>query len=287
MLEHYWRRLFVWAQIISQMRGVTVRDQILLLASAACAPFTSLARLDGFGSPHLLGNIDIKVADIGQFSLRPGTDDIIHVLKAREPKVLRAIQRLLREGDCFVDAGANIGFYSVVANRIVRPHGMVVAFEMMPPTATRLRKTLRRNEASNVKIVEMALSERDGDTVTATSAPDKFGQASIVANPNDGTRSLHYNVQTITLDTELFDVGPIRLIKMDLEGAEYLALCGASAVLARTEYILLESNNRDGRIFKLLEAAGFSIVVLDGYDYLATRSGSNDKAGTPLKDRGF
>ena len=280
MFEHYWRRLIVWTQVVLQMRGITARDHILLITSAACAPFTSLARLDGFSSPHLLGDIDIEVADIGQFSLRAGTDDIIHVLKAREPKVLSAIVRLLREGDCFVDAGANIGFYSVIANRIVGPLGMVVAFEMMPPTATRLRETLRRNAASNVKIVEKALSERDGGTVVAKSAPDKFGQASIVAGPNDGTRTVQYNVQTITLDTELFDVGPIRLIKMDLEGAEYLALCGANAVLARTEYILLESNSRDGRIFKLLEAAGFSIEVLDGYDYLATRSGINDNAGT-------
>lgn len=272
MAEHYGRRQIEWVQVLRAMRGVAAHDRATLLASAIGAPVTALIKLDGFQPPRLLRDTDIAVRDVGRFSARAGTDDIIHLLAAREPAVLGKIRALLRPGDVFVDAGANIGFYTIVAAQLVGPSGRVIAFEMMPPTLERLQRHIAMNDAGNVSAMGLALADRDGEVLIATSAPDKFGQASIVAKAADGVRYLRYEVATTTLDTALADVGDIALIKMDLEGAEYLALCGATAVLQRTRAVLFETNDRDSRIFALFEAAGFAIEPVDANDWLARRA---------------
>ncbi len=272
MAEHYGRRQAEWLAVLHAMRGVSGRDRRTLFASAAASPATALARLDEFQPPFLFGDIEVDVRDAGRFAVRAGTDDLIHLLAAREPAVIERIRALLRPGDVFIDAGANIGFYSMVAARLVGAAGKVVAFEMMPPTLERLRRHIERNQAANVEAIGAALADRDGDTLVATSTPDKFGQASIVADAADDARSVRYEVTTMTLDTALAGIGEIALIKMDLEGAEYLTLRGAASVLSRTGAVLFENNERDSRIFALLEAAGFSIDELDANDWLARRA---------------
>lgn len=270
MAEHYARRQAEWIAVLREMRGVSVRDRLVLYGSAALAPLTALARLDGFQPPCLLTDAELDVAGIGRFAVRHATDDIIHVLSAREPAVRRELEARLRPGDTFVDAGANIGFYSILAARLVGPTGNVVAVEMMPPTAERLRRQINLN-AAGVRVIEQALSNSDGQLIVATSEPGKFGQASIVTDCDDAGRAIRHSVRTVRLDTALADVGPIRLIKMDLEGAEYLALSGGPQVLARTETLLFESNSHDEAIFVLLRDAGFVVALLDGNDYRATR----------------
>lgn len=273
MAEHYLRRQREWLEVLCELRGASPADHRRLLLSALCGPFTALAQLDGFQPPKLMGDIEVQVPGAGSFAIRAGTDDLIHVLSAREPAVRHQIEALLRPGDTFVDAGANIGFYSLIASCIVGEGGQVWSVEMMPPTAARLRHHVSRNGAANVSIIEAALSDRDGDVLIATSAADKFGQASIVSDAADVSRTIRHEVRTVTLDTALPGSEAIRLMKMDLEGAEYMALCGATNMLERCQNILFESNGRDERIFKLLASKGFSVEVLEGYDYLATRPG--------------
>lgn len=271
MVEHYARRQKEWAQVLREVRGDSARDAAWLYGSAALAPFTSLRRLDGFEPPLFLVDIDVRVLGVGRFAIRHGTDDIIHVLPARERVIKRELEAQLRPGDTFIDAGANIGFYSVVAAGLVGPGGRVMAIEMMPPTIARLRDHLVTN-AVPAEVIERALSDKDGEVVVATSTVDKFGQASIVAEPkHSGRATIRHQVETVRLDTALANIGPIRLIKMDLEGAEWLALCGAPDVLSRTERLVFESNSRDERIFALLREAGFGITPLGGSDYCAAR----------------
>ncbi len=272
MAEHYGRRHKEWLQVLREMRGARSRDTLTLLCSALLAPLTSLRRLDGFEPPLPLADLTVEARGVGRFKLRAGTDDIIHVLSAREPAVRRLLEDTLNPGDTFVDAGANIGFFSVLASRLVGPKGKVVAIEMMPETAARLRHHLALNHCTNAVVVEHALSERGGEIVRATSSAKKFGQASIAAGVADNAeRSIVHEVETVTLDAALTDCGAIALIKMDLEGAELLALRGANAVLARTRVMVFENNVADPKVPALLAAAGFAVAPLDGANYLANR----------------
>jgi FkbM family methyltransferase len=208
------------------------------------------------------------VAGIGRFAVRAGTDDILHVLSAREPHVRRAIEERLPQGGTFVDAGANIGFYSVLAAQLVGVGGQVVAFEMMPDTAAILRHHVALNCPDRVEIVEHALSDRSGEMVTASVEPGKHGQASIVASATPDGR-VAVEVATVTLDAALAHVGPIDVLKMDLEGAEHLALKGAAAVLARTACVVFESNHHDRAVFDLFEHHGFAVELLAAHDFIA------------------
>jgi FkbM family methyltransferase len=143
---------------------------------------------------------------------------------------------------------------------------------MIPATAAILRAHAAENGADNVVVIESALSDVDGAKVRALVAQGTFGQASIVSvRPHLGTPA-EIELETITLDTALADIPAVRLIKMDLEGAEFLALSGARKVLSKTQFVVFESNQRDERIFDLLVNAGFEIKVLAGNDFLASRN---------------
>lgn len=270
MAEHYLRRHRDWIDVLAEMRGATAADKAGLLASACLAPITSLAKLDGYRGPRLVRDLELETR-VGRFRLRAGTDDILHVLKAREPHNWNAIAGLLREGDIFVDGGANIGFYSLLASRTVGPRGKVIAIEMVSATAAILRRHIADNGADNVVVVERPLSRADGEIVHARIPAGKFGQATIVPGGRDETDMREGDLETITLDTALEGLAAIRMIKLDLEGAEFLALAGAPRVLARTDAVLFESNARDQRIFELLARSGFAVEAIGGNDFLARR----------------
>lgn len=270
MAENYFNRQRSWSELLREFEPVDGGSRATLRKSRALAPFTALARLDSFQPPRLLGDVEVEVRGIGRFAIRAATDDVLHVLSAREPRVRQVVETQLPRGGTFVDAGANIGFYTVMAARRVGPAGQVVAFEMMPDTAAILRRHVALNRLGPVEVVERALSDRAGERISASVEPGKHGQASIVPAGSAAGRRI-IEVETTTLDAALTAVERVDLLKIDLEGAEYLALCGGAAVLARTACIVFESNDEDRRIFDLLAAAGFTVERLDGCDFIARR----------------
>ncbi len=276
MGEHYVRRNREWLQVLRELKGSDPGSQRILLRSSLVAPLTSLRRLDGFEPPLLLADAQLEARGVGRFNIRAGTDDIIHILTAREPLVRRAIEQRLKPGDVFVDAGANIGFYSVLAARLVGAAGKVVAIEMMPETAAALRSHLAINGCDNVEVIEQALSDRSGDHVTARFNPRKFGQASIAAvgdEPQDQAGDLAtIEVMTVTLDEVLAHHSSIKLIKMDLEGAEYAALVGLGERIDNVEAVIFETNGEDPRIMDYFAQHGFAVARLYGHDFLAQRA---------------
>src|SRR5689334_13955804 len=70
----------------------------------------------------------------------------------------------IREGDVVLDAGANVGDFTIVAAGKTGDKGRVVALEPHPDNAYLLRKNLARNNVSNVTVIEAALSDRNGVT---------------------------------------------------------------------------------------------------------------------------
>lgn len=269
MAENYAYRLRAWRQVRHELTPVDAASARVLRRSLRRAPLTALARLDSYQGPQLAGDLEVVVAGVGRFALRAGTDDILHVMTSREPQVRRVIEERLAPGGTFVDAGANIGFYSVLAAQLVGPEGRVVAFEMMPDTAAILRQHVATNRLTQVRVIENALSDVGGQTVTARVEPGKHGQASIVTGGVDGRVAIA--VATVTLDAALADVGRIDVLKMDLEGAEFMALSGATAVLARTGCVVFENNTEDPRIVRLLEAGGFAVERLYAHDFIALK----------------
>jgi FkbM family methyltransferase len=172
---------------------------------------------------------------------------------------------VLRPGDTVFDVGANVGGLSVAFSRLVGPTGRVVSFECNPPIIDVCRKTLALNGADNVTLMERAVFERSGETLTFNADPSFYAAASSLVAKVAGATEI--SVTTIALD----DVPGARpsLIKMDVEGAEYFALKGAGRLLADTqpavilEYFRTTQPDRDP--LHLLAEFGYSFYDVSTY----------------------
>jgi hypothetical protein len=78
-----------------------------------------------------------------------------------EPEITRWIERALQPGDGFIDVGANIGYFSLLASKLVGERGAVVAIEPSPELFAALEAHVARNGAGNVRMASVAASERE------------------------------------------------------------------------------------------------------------------------------
>lgn len=269
---NYLGRLAIWVSILREIRGIAPEDRRWLRRSALAAPVTAWGQFHGWRNPVLLRDVDVDVPALGRFKAHARSDELYLVLPRREAAVYAAARALLRSGDTVVDAGANIGVFSVAAARLIGPTGRLIAIEMMPRTAGRLRKNLERNGV-RAEVVETALAARSGLILTAAIDPAKGGQATLaLAHTLDRPERL--SVMTRTFDDILADQSDIALIKLDIEGAELEAIAGATATLLRTRAIIFEQLDGDGALAATLIQTGFIVERLDHHNYLARRPGN-------------
>ncbi|MFA6003878.1 MAG: FkbM family methyltransferase [Elusimicrobiota bacterium] len=138
---------------------------------------------------------------------------------------------LARPGSLAVDVGANIGFFTLPLSRAVGPDGQVLAFEPDAANRSLLERGLRRGRCANVEVVAAALGDRDGTVdlhLNADNPADHriFPGAGHTAGPS---------VALCRLDSFLARNPPGRklsLVKIDVQGAELLALRGMRQTLA-------------------------------------------------------
>ena len=137
-----------------------------------------------------------------------------------EPAISAVVKRLLAPGDVVADVGANIGYASLLASKIVGPNGGVVAIEAEPATHQKLRENLQANpSAMNVRTLNVAVSDAPGSLTLFTGNESNIGAASVIASSN---RRESITVDAFPLDQLLTDDERmrLRLIKIDIEGAE-------------------------------------------------------------------
>jgi FkbM family methyltransferase len=168
------------------------------------------------------------------------------------------LRRILLAGDIFWDIGANIGFYTLTASRLVGPGGRVVSFEPAAHAWKSLITNLSLNQIANVQPVQIALSDKSGQAVLHRKADFADGGASLM--PRADYHSDAEEVTTITLDQFLAQSGspPPIFMKIDVEGLEGNVLSGSQKILqgAQPPLILIEMNDPD-RIGAILAAAGY------------------------------
>jgi FkbM family methyltransferase len=162
--------------------------------------------------------------------------------------------------DLFVDVGANIGAYTILACAVKGARGY--CFEPVPGTYARLRANLRLNDLDErVTSLNMGVSDEEG-VLHFTNDQDTVNH---VATQNEKNNKNVVSVAVKTLDTVLRDEAP-SIIKIDVEGFETPVLQGASKTLAQPSLhsIIIELNGSGARygfderaLAKLLEAAGF------------------------------
>lgn len=139
------------------------------------------------------------------------------------------ISKFLRAGDHFVDVGANIGIVSLIASRAVGPNGKVYAIEALPATRARLETNIELNNAGNIEVIPIALSDRDGSVSFFASTDGNIGGSSL---SSQGSKAEAVTVPCRTMATLIADgiIAKCDVMKMDIEGAEILAIKGMTGL---------------------------------------------------------
>jgi FkbM family methyltransferase len=157
---------------------------------------------------------------------------------SNEREVQRALAEYLRPGMTFYDVGANIGFFSLIAARLVGSGGRVIAFEADPEIVARLRENLSRNQFDHAQVVEKAMWSEPTTVsfarVDPNTSPDR-GLGRVSEQPGAYT----IRVEAVSLDDYTASHPAPDFVKCDVEGAEVQVFQGASKLLARKRPILL------------------------------------------------
>lgn len=135
----------------------------------------------------------------------------------------------VRAGDTIIDAGAFVGDTALLFHQMTGGECSIHAFEVLDENLRLLHHNLNANDITDrVDVCALALSNRSGDLVNIK-APPVQGATSIFGGP-DGVP-----VETITIDdyVDRRNIERVDLIKMDIEGAERLALAGAVDTIRR------------------------------------------------------
>jgi FkbM family methyltransferase len=174
-----------------------------------------------------------------------------------------ALQRLLRAGDVFYDVGANAGFFTVLAARLVGPSGRVFAFEPVPENVESVREQIELNRLSWCEVVPLAVGAHSGQR-TLSYVPGSSAMAHL--GPRRLGGELQIQVQAVTLDEFIVHYPFPSLVKLDVEGAEGEVLQGAMETIGRGARFILELHSSELAIevARLLLRAGYVLELLDG-----------------------
>lgn len=149
-----------------------------------------------------------------------------------EPNVDAFLRARLRPGDIFIDVGANIGYFTLLGAKLVGPQGRVVAVEASTSVVEHLRANITRNHFEDrVRIVHAAASDCEGTVSLYAGQEGNIGSASIVRLKG----KLSEQVQAAPLEKLLTtrEIEFVRVIKIDVEGAESLVFKGMQPLLSR------------------------------------------------------
>lgn len=151
---------------------------------------------------------------------------------------LNFVEEFLVAGDTFVDVGANLGLYSLVAARKVGPSGQVVAFEPSDRALEKLRKNIQ--PFSQIECVNKALGSQIGSGHLKL---PKEGLGSSHLSEQESNNSQVVEISTLDLELKSRSRLKPRLIKIDVEGFEAEVLKGARQCLAEHRpHVLVEFN---------------------------------------------
>ena len=177
-----------------------------------------------------VGGVEL-LADAADAAVTPG------LLSGRyEVHLSTVFEKYCTSGMTVVDVGANLGYYSLLASRLVGPSGRVVALEPNSENCRLLLSSLRLNDITNVQLLPVAADTATGWAYYSTHVGSTGGlieDGDLLSRP--GTV-----VPTFRLD-ELVDQlvdGPVGFLKMDVEGAEGRVVRGATRLIERDRPIV-------------------------------------------------
>tara|TARA_B100000809_G_C15036192_1_gene493842 strand:+ start:128 stop:994 length:867 start_codon:yes stop_codon:yes gene_type:complete len=182
---------------------------------------------------------------------------------------MKIVDEIAKEGMTVLDVGANIGLYTLNLADKVGISGKVYSFEPEPNNFRLLNKNIVTNSFTNVITFQKAVSNTSGHTKLFCCDENQGDHR--IFDSHDARNSI--DIETVALDDEMQNIGPIDLIKTDIQGAEYHAFCGMEKIIKQNENLiiicefaprLLEKNNTTAdMLLDKIELLGFHINLVD------------------------
>lgn len=187
-------------------------------------------------------DIVLSIDGVGEIPMLLDPKDKVvtrHILDDRiwEPTETHWFVRSIREGDIVVDVGANVGYYTLIAGRLVGAGGRVYAFEPEPEAFSFLERNVRLNGLENVVLEQKAVSNEAG-SLRLYIAERNRGDHRIFQV--DGEHRPYVEVESVVLDDYFGErAGDVDVVKIDTQGAEMVILQGMDRILTESEDLVL------------------------------------------------
>ncbi|MFC8859785.1 FkbM family methyltransferase [[Kitasatospora] papulosa] len=212
----------------------------------------------------------------------------IYTFGVWEPPLTWWLMRTLQPGDTFVDVGANIGYYSLLASRSVGTSGRVIAIEASPAFHDFLRANATLNQASNIRTVNEAVSDRAELLHFILASSANMGANSIVPYAGEAESQIDVPARPLPDILRSSELESARVIKVDVEGAEGAVVRGLVPALERLRPdVELAIEVTPERLAKLGETAQELLDALAAHGFYPYRLPNDyDAASYPRAMRG-
>jgi FkbM family methyltransferase len=208
------------------MSGCTFPNHPLFVAVTGRPPVAAWTRVKG-------GEVLARLDDfVGRAAFFVGDLD---------RKVSALFERVVRPGDVVIDVGANIGITTLRLASLVGERGKVHAFEPNADLIRQLKAMLDRNAMRQVELHPFALSDKDGQASLSVPAGN-MGAASMVEG-RIAAPVATMPAELRRLDAALGDLKSLRLIKIDVEGAEHKVIAGGRRTIERLRPVVIFEAN--------------------------------------------
>ncbi len=169
----------------------------------------------------------------GLFAVDPASilGDTLLRQGVHEPGTIAHLKEHLKPGATFVDLGANEGYFSVIASRLVGANGRVVAVEPQNRLQAVLRINLNLNHCRNVSVVQAAVGAGEGELTLYLNPSTNTGASSAFRSTKYPLPTQQARVRTLTALLDEFGIAHADLVKIDIEGYEGEAIAGARELL--------------------------------------------------------
>src|SRR5215217_4348696 len=234
----------------------------------------------GFANPFLL---KISVPKYGYKAYCPINKNDLISMTIREDDIIEYFTP--KEGDIVVDIGAHIGRYTIISSKRVGANGKVIAIEADPSNFEMLKSNIKLNQLTNVTPLNYAVYSKE--TKIKLYLPEVESGYTIyntIMSNRARTEDKFVEVSANTLDylLQLNEITDVNWVKIDVEGAEFEVLKGASNVLSKSKDIalLIEVHGKDTYepIIESLRSYNFKIDFEKTYE-------NGEKHIIALKDR--
>jgi FkbM family methyltransferase len=169
----------------------------------------------------------------------------------------------MKEGDLFVDVGANIGVYTLHASRRVGVEGKVISFEPTPETFSDLQRNVQSNRCLNVTCEKIALADQIGEARLVECGRAASNRISLLSNTEKGTK---ISVGTLDDYCQTNRIRKIDFIKVDIEGGEADFFSGGIKTLKKDKPIILFESAHTGPAYlerEILRGLGYDLYIFN------------------------